>query len=62
MAHPAGPFADAAESRGREVETLLTGIAELVTPNGPGPHRGPAQGRLRRIPDAAVAIACGRFD
>jgi imidazolonepropionase len=51
---------DAAPSRGLEVETLLTGAAELVTPDGPGPHRGPDQGRTVRIPDAAVAIACGR--
>jgi imidazolonepropionase len=52
----AGP----APSRGLEAETLLAGIAELVTPDGPGPHRGPEQGRTLRIPDAAVAIACGR--
>jgi len=56
---PRGPT-DVAASRGLEADTLLTGIAELVTPDGPGPHRGPAQGRLRRVPDAAVAIACGR--
>jgi imidazolonepropionase len=57
-----GAAPDAPPSHGLEVETLLTGIAELVTPDGPGPHRGPGQGHLRRIPDAAVAIACGRVD
>lgn len=45
---------------GLEADLLLVGIADLATPEGPGPHRGPAQGRLRRVADAAVAISCGR--
>ena len=45
---------------GLEADLLLVGIADLATPEGPGPHRGPAQGRLRRVADAAVAIVCGR--
>jgi imidazolonepropionase len=41
-------------------DLLLTGIADLATPEGPGPHRGPAQGRLRRVADAAIAVVGGR--
>lgn len=41
-------------------DVLLVGIARLATPDGPGPHRAAAQGRLRTVDAAAVAIACGR--
>jgi len=47
-------------SAGTEADLLLTGIGQLVTAAGPGARRGPAQGELRRIDDAALAIACGR--
>jgi imidazolonepropionase len=43
-----------------EADLLFVGIGELATPAGPGARRGPAQSELRRIPDAALAIACGR--
>ena len=66
---PAGDFAGARDADARrggrsggrefEVDVLLTGIGQLVTPEGPGPHRGPAQGRLRRVDDAALAIVRG---
>jgi imidazolonepropionase len=41
-------------------ELLLTGISEVVTPDGPGPRRGAAMGQLRIVPRAAVAIDAGR--
>ena len=40
-------------------DILLTGIAQLVTPEGPGPKRGAAMGRLKIVPNAALAIAGG---
>ncbi len=39
--------------------TLLTGIAQLVTPPGPGPVHGRAMRELSIIPDAALAVAGG---
>ena len=40
---------------------LVTNIGELVTPVGAGPHKGSAQARLWRLPDAAVAVREGRI-
>ena len=40
---------------------LLTGIAQLVTPPGPGPRRGAAMSDLQTIQHAAVAIEDGRI-
>ena len=59
-ARPAGASEARVDSCGLEADLLFTGIAQLVTPEGPGSHRGAAQGRLRRIDDAALAVACGR--
>lgn len=40
-------------------ELLVTGIAQLVTAEGPGPKRGAEMRRLRIVESAAVAIARG---
>jgi imidazolonepropionase len=41
----------------READLILEHAAELATPVGPAPRTGKDLGRLRVIPDAAVAIA-----
>jgi imidazolonepropionase len=40
---------------------LLTGIAQLATPPGPGPRRGAAMSELQVIQHAAMAIEAGRI-
>lgn len=60
LARPAGVSDARVDPRGLEADLLFTGIAQLVTPKGPGPQRGAAQCRLRQIDDAALAVACGR--
>jgi imidazolonepropionase len=42
------------------VDLLLTGIRQLVTPDGPGARRGAAQGELMTIENAALAVHDGR--
>jgi imidazolonepropionase len=42
-------------------QLLLTGISQLVTPDGPGPKRGAAMKHLRIVPQAAMAIEEGRI-
>ena len=39
-----------------EPDVLFTGISQLVTPTGAGPHRGAAQGELRVLENAAMAV------
>jgi imidazolonepropionase len=55
-----GARVNGASRAGDAVGLLLTGIAQLVTPAGPGARRGPAQSELRRIDDAALAVDAGR--
>ena len=40
-------------------ELLLTGISQLVTPQGPGAKHGAAMRELRILRDAAIAIDDG---
>ncbi len=42
-------------------DLLVRGIAQLVTPEGPGPKRGAAMRQLRIIEGAALAAAGGKF-
>ncbi len=42
-------------------DTLITGIAQLVTASGPGPHHGSAMSKLAITHDAAFAITAGRI-
>ena len=43
------------------VDTLVKGIAQLVTPTGAGARRGRAMRELKSLENAAVAIDKGRF-
>jgi len=42
-------------------DILVRGIAQLVTPEGPGPKRGAAMRQLRIVERAALAVAAGKF-
>ena len=44
-----------------EADIVVTGIAELATPTDPAPRTGPDMGRVRVVPDAAVAAHRGRI-
>src|SRR5450432_4260245 len=53
------PAASYHNSRTTMSELLLTGISQLVTPQGPGAKRGPAMRDLSIVHDAAIAIDAG---
>ena len=42
-------------------DTLITGISQLITAEGPGPKHGPAMRELKIVESAALAISSGRI-
>lgn len=55
----ANDMASSAPGAAPSVDRLITGIAQLVTPAGPGAKRGAQQSELQVLKDAAIAVHDG---